>query len=455
MKKSDILSIISIILSAITCVMCIVTLSVVLGREPGAVVSGDTQQSDGDHTDNLPVGQEGETVMDVIVLPPENGTDWHFEFPLHNDGDETLTLTELRIYDYPDGLSGTAANEFILDANRLREVNAPMTLAPGEDVCWDDWHPVADYFTARTYSFFFRTDSGVQKIITYPFEVSHEGAVNSIDYTNDDGRDLFTLRYDAEYQVEAAPGVYWVPVRDLGSSDYTNAQICSMLGQSPEQKQEQIDTLYEAMQLYQIGNFFSSDDNIRIGENGMNWEHHKPGFDAVRTNNGCCATSANWLNYILRDDYDEVGFVATSQRDGNGHIFNYIRQDGWYYIIDMTHYRTDWIATAVESGDMDDYYNSDFIAGNIHKVRDIQDYVNYVQAEYGDPPGLMFMYTASDCMAMDSLREQHGVTIVYEDAKDIDLITIFDDPADNLTVTEVQPPVNRPDWSEQGSFDFG
>ena len=75
MKKSNILSIISIILSVITCVMCIVTLSVVLGRESGAAVSSDIQHNDGNRTDDLPPDKVGETVMDVVVLPPENGTD--------------------------------------------------------------------------------------------------------------------------------------------------------------------------------------------------------------------------------------------------------------------------------------------------------------------------------------------------------------------------------------------
>ena len=37
------------------------------------------------------------------------------------------------------------------------------------------------------------------------------------------------------------------------------------------------------------------------------------------------------LNYILDGDYEGVGFIAYSQPDGSGHIFNYILQDGYYY----------------------------------------------------------------------------------------------------------------------------
>ena len=105
-----------------------------------------------------------------------------------------------------------------------------------------------------------------------------------------------------------------------------------------------------ALQLYQISDFRAADDNVRIPESGINWEHHKPGYYAVLTNEGCCATDSNWLNYILRGDYEEVGYMATSQRDGGGHIFNYIKHEGFYYFIDLTHYRASDYNTAVENG---------------------------------------------------------------------------------------------------------
>ena len=69
----------------------------------------------------------------------------------------------------------------------------------------------------------------------------------------------------------------------------------------PEQKQEEISTLYEAIQLFKISGFTYTEDNVNILENDIYWEHHKPGRDAVRTNTGCCAADTNWLNYILRE----------------------------------------------------------------------------------------------------------------------------------------------------------
>ena len=213
-----------------------------------------------------------------------------------------------------------------------------------------------DFFDEMVYVCTFTSAAGQEVVREYSFKLSHEKPeIVYPNYAADTGRDLVTLRYEADYCVNVAPGVYWVPASSLGSSSYTNAEIQAMLTDTPEQKQAKIDTLYEALQLYQIGNFAASDDNIRIAEGSIHWEHHKPGYDAVRTNTGCCATDSNWLRYILDGDYDEIGYMATSQRDGNGHIYNYIKLDGWYYFIDLTHYRTDWVATARETGDLKDY----------------------------------------------------------------------------------------------------
>ena len=250
--------------------------------------------------------------------------------------------------------------------------------------------------------------------------------------------------HDANLEVQVAKDVYWVPASSLGKSDLTNADIYSMLSSSPETKQQKVDTLYEALQLYRISGFFASDDNIRIAERGINWEHHKPGYYAVVTNNGCCATDSNWLNYILKGDYEEVGFMSYSHTDGSGHIFNYIKSGGWYYFIDLTAHRAADSNSAFETGNMSDYHNSNSVLGNIHKVKDIQNYVDYVQSDFNDPPGLMFLYTAENCLAVDGTDRQ----IIYESNGKPFVQVIFDDPADKLEFVWKDSPKQLPDWSK-------
>ena len=232
--------------------------------------------------------------------------------------------------------------------------------------------------------------------------------------------DTENLRHEADFEVEVAEGVWWVPVNTLGKSRYTNREIAGMTEHTPEQKREEISTLYEALQLFQISNFSNAEDNVRIMEGGINWEHHKPGYDAVRTNCGCCASDSNWLNYILSGDYEQVGFIAYSQPDGSGHVFNYIFRDDWYYFIDLTHYRTDFMdATRPESGSMSDYNNSDFTMANLHKVKEPEAFVKYCVDSYNDPPARYFLYQAENCLPLDGVNIRGQMTITYPEGVDI------------------------------------
>lgn len=265
--------------------------------------------------------------------------------------------------------------------------------------------------------------------------------------------DTANLRYNADFEKQVADNVYWVPAKKLGNSNYTNKQIAAMVGNSPEEKQKTIKTLYEALQLYQICGFKDANDNLRIKENGIDWEHHKPGYHAVRTNEGCCATDSNWLNYILKSDYNEVGFIAFSQTDGSGHIFNYIKDNGYYYIIDLTHYRLDFLTnSAVESGDLNAYNNSDCIGGNIHKAKSLEDFVNYYRKAATDPPELFFTYMADDCLPLDGVRKDGKLEITYPNTQNIKVL--YDEPNDTLIYKYVEPPKSYPDWSKTPSANF-
>lgn len=388
---------------------------------------------------------------------PAQEESWSFQILLENNTDAPLSLVGLEIHDL---LNGAPAREpFIWDKSSLENIGlGGLVLQPGDELPWGDGHPVVDFFDFREYRFIFVGPDGKESVQSFPFDLNEMLTASdaNIDYSEDTGYDLLTLRHDASFQVEVAPGVYWVNASSLGPSAYTNQEVFRMLSCSPEEKQNRIHVLYEALQLYQIGNFYASDDNIRIQEGNINWEHHKPGYHSVRTNTGCCASDSNWLNYLLghHSEYEEVGFIATSQRDGNGHIFNYIYYGGYYYIIDLTHYRTDWIATAVESGDPNDFNRSDRTLGNILKVKTLQDYVNFVQDASIDPPGLMFRYTAEDCLAVDGVHSGNSITITYEDREGVSIEVLFDDPNDNLHFALATAPAYRPDYESHPDFPF-
>ena len=390
---------------------------------------------------------EDSDYVEIIRLGAE-GSDWHFEMTLPG-ANVDLTVKQIFINNIVDGQE---TNVFLTEDDTMRymaQLNGingdKVILRAGKTLVFEDWHPYVTDFNGRQILFVLQAPPGETVRYSYIFELTENPAL-LVDYTNDSGKDLSLLRHDAAYSIEVFDGVFWVPAVSLGKSRYTNAEIAAMLNDSPEEKQAKIGTLYEALQLYQIGDFRSADDNVRISENGIDWEYHTPGQNAVINNCGCCATDSAWLRYLLDGDYDEIGYITTSQRDGSGHVYNYIQDDGWYYIIDLTHYRNDWIATIEENGDMDAYSRSDPVLGNIHRTKDLASFVNYVQDAFNDPPGLMFRLTCEDVTPMDGIRSQDGVTIVRPESYEPYVTCIFDDPADNLTYSYVPDPTNTPKY---------
>ena len=202
--------------------------------------------------------------------------------------------------------------------------------------------------------------------------------------------DTDNLRYDADFTIKVSDGVWWVPANVLGTTRYTNREMAEIALHSPEEKQAEISTLYEAIQLFQVSGFTNDEDNVRITEDGISWEHHKPGRDAVRTNTGCCAAKANWLAYILEGDYERVGYIAWNPPEGVGHVFNYILQDGWYYVVDLTAYLAEDIAKVPESGNLGEYRPT----RAINRVKDPEDYVKLFLATQDTDAFVFFVYQA-------------------------------------------------------------
>ncbi len=388
--------------------------------------------------------------VEVNKLGLTDGT-WCFRITIPGTGSD-MVLNEIYINNLVGGsITDEMSNPDWL--NSMREING---IADGEDIVlpasgslfWGDSHPYVDYFDGREYRFVFAGPDG-DTTFSFIYELNGEdsSAGAQVDYSADHTKDLATVRDGAQYEIEVFDGVYWVPAYTLGGSRYENAEIYAMLGDSPERKQQNISTLYEALQLYQIGDFTAADDNIRISENGVNWEYHTPGRQAVENNCGCCATDSAWLRYILDGDYDELGYISTSQPDGSGHVYNYIRQGEWFYIIDLTHYRNDatiGLTTVVEDGNINAYMQSDRVLGNIHRTKDLGLFVDYVQAVFNDPPRLMFRLTCEDVPPIDSVSVPDGIAIMHPESYREYITVIFDNASDSLIESYTADPELNP-----------
>jgi len=255
--------------------------------------------------------------------------------------------------------------------------------------------------------------------------------------------DTETLRYNANFRVKVAEGVSWVPVNTLGKPNITSEEI-EALGRDPEKLKEKLNTLYEVIQYIQVADFRSADDNVKIDEEGINWEHHKPGEMAIITNEGCCATISNLLNFLLEGDYEEVGFIAYSQSDGGGHVFNYIKHNNLYYFVDLTHYRNDFMHTSVEDGTLASYYATDYIAGNVHEAAIVEDYVKYCRDNYNDPPELWSLHMAKNSLPIAHINDETMHEMVYPKSSEGIVKIVYDDTNDNIQYSFIKNPTKYP-----------
>ena len=328
------------------------------------------------------------------------------------------------------------------------------TLEPGKTFKLNGGNNYEVDLDGFVWKFTYKDSSGrIHETSTF-FTLSHDtGEIKKPILANEDF-DTINLRYNADFEIPVFNKIDWVPANILGQSDLTNKQVLEMINQTPEQKRAVIDNVYEALQFYQVGGFSDlAETNTRRIENGIDWEYHIPGYDAVRINGGNCSTSSSWFTYMLEGKYDEVGYIAYSQETSNGHVYNYIKQDGIYYFIDLTHYRLDFIeSSSVESGKLEDYMRSDRVNGNIHRTESIEAYVDYIHSTYNDPPEMLFMYKGG-YVADIGVRREVGKTIMcYPNDKGVTII--YDDQNDNISAEFINGPIYQPDWSTFPSNGF-
>lgn len=268
--------------------------------------------------------------------------------------------------------------------------------------------------------------------------------------------DTTNLRLNAKFETRISKDVYWVPVNSLGGTRYTNTDIEQLVTLQPDEKCKAINTLYEAIQLFQHSNFIEMSDVRIIEENGVEWEHHKPGYEAVRTNRGCCASDSSWLTYILEGCYSEMGLFAISRIWGNGHIINYIKQDGWYYFIDMMTNEKQYVkSVSVETGKIADFRKTKYITGILTKAKSLEAFANFFSRYMlrKVPEHIFFIQREKYCVPIAQQKQGFTLKIIYPNNYNIEVVA--QERMSRLMCYELlSAPKIIPDWSTEKDGDF-
>ena len=262
--------------------------------------------------------------------------------------------------------------------------------------------------------------------------------------------DCVNLRAQAHFAAPICRNVFWVPVNTLGGTKYTNEEMQSIALLSPEEKRTKVSTLYEAVQLFLVSKFHEVIDVVYIQEGNMNWEHHKPAYYSVLTNCGCCATDAAWLHYFLKGRYSQTGYFSFVRPNMSGHVYNYIYENGWYYLYDLNPLTDKWIEFALpETGNRLDYFKAKYISGALIKCKSLEDYAHYfkrIQLRAGFDH-LFFRYDTDEVPPIAHKKFETHLT--YYLPNNLPIYSLLDKETSTIHFQLIKGPLQVPDWHAQ------
>lgn len=362
---------------------------------------------------------------------------WYFSFTITNLSDEILVLQSLDSFAYTYQFEYLKTNTYT--QQDFLSWWGTLTLAPNESVRLGGGLPSAndlyfeDYlFTARKLN---QEEVHAAGRVYFSKEQQSDGRPD-LGYNHGPGEpspfDTIHLRHHADFEVYLEEDIVWVPVNRLGHSQLLYDDIVANQ-QDYVWFKENINTVYEIIQYLQYTAYQPSDcANQRIYENGYHWEHHEPAEITIMNHQGNCASMANMFVFALEGHYDEVGYIAWSMPDGGGHILNYVKHEGYYYVIDLTNYTLVSMSAGIEDGELRSYYNADFVSGNLHRVPSLEAYADYfyrMVVEVGNQPPVVFSsYVAHTNAAIDSKLIDGTMFIVMPKGIKDRFNIIFEDP---------------------------
>ncbi len=126
----------------------------------------------------------------------------------------------------------------------------------------------------------------------------------------------------------------------LGGVTMSAEEAYELLDAEPETVREQVKTAGDVL-MYMLA--------AQTGDNGgcycdfwdgYTWHTNFTAKEVMEKRLGNCGSCANLANYLLCDDYEQIGFInhAYYFGEGGGHVYNYIIHNGQCYIVDFSLY---------------------------------------------------------------------------------------------------------------------
>lgn len=172
------------------------------------------------------------------------------------------------------------------------------------------------------------------------------------DLSNGDGQEVPTfhataIEAKASSQQHGAPTYSYAGTtipEGLGQPTLSDGEIDDLIAKADYAATAQaITTLADAVNyVRRAGIVF--DDIVPVSNYGS-FCYIKSAWQVLKDNSGQCWTMSELLHYLLKEDYEEVGYIH-ARTPGDGHLMAYIYHNGKYYLVNGVGYCADtWEST--------------------------------------------------------------------------------------------------------------
>jgi len=251
---------------------------------------------------------------------------WVFFSTLHNETDQTCYLEAVHHSQYMDGVpvsTITLSPEALTPSSQ----NALLQIAPGDMTNETDGIQTKFCnFNQRETTYVYRTEDGEPVLQTFRFRLSEEFAIAE------------TVPGSGVYVLDDFTRI----PEELGAAQYSVDQIRKMVldGLPLETIAEKITNVADLIQYLHESRYGLGSGDVAFESGGVEWHVNQSADVTFSVNRGNSGGGSNLVNYILRGDYEEQGYVHEVTYRG-GHIYNYFRVGETYYFLDLTQSMSD------------------------------------------------------------------------------------------------------------------
>lgn len=118
----------------------------------------------------------------------------------------------------------------------------------------------------------------------------------------------------------------------------TQAQAAALYGKDIDTVAAAVRTVGDCICYYAAAGFRAQGGDLQTpDESGLEWHYNYAPAQVLAHNYGCCGAISGLTARLLQGDYDTTGIIGITFKtgEGGGHVINYVKNGGEYYVFDM------------------------------------------------------------------------------------------------------------------------